>query len=215
MRTDDLVKQRIASLIAAGEKVLLTGDHDNGYVDDSEARGWTTQALFFIDSLIGSDSVYRTHYAESAKGYRYKEDIGGCVSILKALRQDIENGYLVELRSLIAASVFGDMIEMAEYLLSEEGYKDPAASVCGAALETGLRQILEMAGHPAKETDRLQSLNQKCLEHEVYNKIRYAEVKSWTGIRDHAAHGDYGEYDAGQVKRMIEGVRGLLSEHLR
>jgi hypothetical protein len=55
-------------------------------------------------------------------------------SILRSVREDVEDGYLTDIRTLISAEVFTDFLEMAEHL-DDNGYKDPTAYSTGAVLE--------------------------------------------------------------------------------
>ena len=54
--------------------------------------------------------------------------------ILRAAREDYANGYLFDIKQLIAAEVFDDLLEQAEHLL-DAGYQEAAAVLAGAVLE--------------------------------------------------------------------------------
>jgi hypothetical protein len=102
--------------------------------------------------------------------------------ILRALREDLELGYLENVRLLVAADLFSDFIEMAEHLL-ETGYKDPAASLTGAVLEDGLRKIAAHNGITLKSKEDLSSLNTKCADGGVYNRLVQKKINVWIGVR--------------------------------
>ena len=108
---------------------------------------------------------------------------------------------------------------MAQHLLGE-GYKDPAAVVAGSALEVHLRKLCEKNGvdieedvrgttHPRK-SDRL---NSELAKAGVYSKLDLKNVVAWLDLRNKAAHGKYDEYEAGQVKLLISGVRDFITRN--
>jgi hypothetical protein len=95
-------------------------------------------------------------------------------------------------RALIAADIFADILEMAEYLLSE-GYKDAAAVLIGAALEGHLRHL----GN----------------RHIV--AITHADGRpftAWLDLRNSAAHGHYDVYTADYVRLFLQGVRLFMTQ---
>lgn len=47
----------------------------------------------------------------------------------------------------------------------------------------------------------------------VYNAIEQKQVTAWLGIRNSAAHGDYGHYDEAAVKGLIEGVSNFAVKY--
>jgi len=136
------------------------------------------------------------------------------VGVLYALNEDIANGYLGDFRVMISAEVFTDLLEQAEHLL-KHGYKDPTASLSGAVLEDGLRRIAALKGVAVKRSDGLSALNQNCAQAGVYNALMQKRIQVWTEIRNRADHGHFGEYADNDVREMVSGVRGFLSDYLR
>jgi hypothetical protein len=132
------------------------------------------------------------------------------LEILSRLRSDVENGYLRKVADIVSAEVFGDFLEMAQYLL-DQGYKDPAASLCGAVLEDGLRRIAR--NHDIKFSDKydLASLRDKCAQKGIFNNLIRQQITAWTTLRNSADHGKFDEYTAQQVGSMITDVRSFSS----
>ena len=103
---------------------------------------------------------------------------------------------------------------MAEHLL-ESDYKDPAASLCGAVLEDGLRKIAMKKGIKIKSNNDLNSLNDKCANGGVYNRLIQKKIKVWIEIRNKADHGQFNEYSEKDVQEMLKGVRDFLAAYLK
>jgi hypothetical protein len=47
----------------------------------------------------------------------------------------------------------------------------------------------------------------------AYNLTVQKQVTAWAGIRNDAAHANYSNYDAQQVKLMIQGVRDFVAKY--
>lgn len=125
--------------------------------------------------------------------------------------EDLVGGYLFNVRTLVAAEVFSDFLEMAQHLL-DNGYKDPAASLTGAVLEDGLRRVCTK--HTISTTGDLSSQNTKLGDASVYNRLMQKRVAVWIAVRNHADHGQFSEYTEADVRQMLSGVTELLSAHL-
>ncbi|MEV7400009.1 hypothetical protein AB0N93_06240 [Streptomyces sp. NPDC091267] len=48
---------------------------------------------------------------------------------------------------------------------------------------------------------------------EVYDGLQEKEVTAWMGLRNSAAHGDYGAYDHAQVRRFLDGVQAFMKKY--
>jgi hypothetical protein len=135
--------------------------------------------------------------------------------VLQALRADFDAGYLRSIEELIHANVFADFLEMADELQTKD-FKDPAAVLAGSVLEEHLRKLavasgvtIEVNGKPKKAD----TINAELAKAEVYNKLEQKSVTAWLDLRNKAAHGMYGEYNADQVAAVIRDVRGFMVRH--
>lgn len=207
---------RLNYLIEMGEEVLKTKysrPYDvNDYVKDDPFYQWRAGALSFLKAVFGDNSTHFKEFQQSCRGHFYTDALQG-QSILKAAKEDIEGGYLKKLEDLVAADIFTDFLEMAEYLL-EQGYKDPAASLIGAVLEDGLRKIAKNNDITLKSKENISSLNHKIADARIYNRLVQRQVEVWNEIRDNADHGKFSEYNTNSVQEMCSDVRHFLGEYL-
>jgi hypothetical protein len=111
--------------------------------------------------------------------------------ILGALRGDYDAGRLQSFEELIHADLFSDFLEMAEYFLVE-GYKDPAAVIAGGVLEEHLRKLCGKHGVTIPAKPKLDMMNADLAKAGAYNKNDQKHVTAWAGLRNDAAHGNYG-----------------------
>ena len=156
--TDAALLARVDALLAKGQAVAAT-EHSSGSVRMVEwgvYQEWRTQSLSALVAVVGANHAYPAEFARIINSNSPVTVTGG-MGILRALREDIANGYLRRLEALVSADVFTDFLDMAQHLLDTD-YKDPAASLTGAVLEDGLRRIATAKGNYGDS-----ALNQTCL----------------------------------------------------
>lgn len=173
---------------------------------------WKSGVENLISRIVCEDSSYYDNFQNQVKK-GYVSHLNSGVGILRALREDLELGYLEKIQDLIIAEVFTDFLDIAEHLLVN-GYKDPSASLIGAVLEDGLRKIAVKNNITVKSNDDIGSLNTKLADGEIYNRLVQRQIQAWKALRDSADHGKFKEYKTEDVKSMHEGVRRFLTENL-
>lgn len=218
VNTKDEILARLDALIQKAENVLRThqpnppgviGFPTLNHEDFSE---WQTQSIAYLSNLLGSDSIYVQKFsARVEQAYTGSVSVGK--GILKAVREDVEGGYLKRIEALVSADIFSDFLDMARYLL-EEGYEDPAASLTGAVLEDGLRKICVNRGITVKSKEDISSLNQKLADGRVYTRLTQKKLQVWNDIRNNADHGHFNQYADQDVQDMQKGVQDFLEYHL-
>lgn len=132
--------------------------------------------------------------------------------VLRALRADYAADRLRSFQELVHGDLFSDFLEMAEYFL-EGGYKDPAAVMAGGVLEEHLRKLCGKYGVPLAPKPKLDTMNADLAKAGAYNKNDQKQVTAWAGLRNDAAHGNYSNYNADEVKLMVSGIRSFISRN--
>lgn len=221
MNFNQKMSERVDHSVTLADKTLAT-KYTSGrkYVEE-----WVNSELFnefrssaksFIANLYGKEHPYYEQFNEAvdmAKPYCVEHGRG----ILKSIKAEIDNGWLVEIKELIASEIFSDFLEMAQYLL-EEGYKDPAAVMIGSVIEENLRQLaqknninLEFTnGKGESKPKRADTLNNELAKSSIYSKLDQKQVTAWLDLRNKAAHGKYEVYTKEQVQIMSDGVLNFL-----
>lgn len=218
MSVDERVIARLGQLIERGDQVIAThrpnppGVIGFPTLDSGAFSEWQTQSLSFLTRLLGPGDTYvETFKEEVDKGFASSVKQGQ--GILRAVREDVELGYLTNVRTLVAAEVFSDFLEMARHLL-DAGYIHPAASLIGAVLENGLRQMAAASKVNVKTSDDLSALDGKLADAEVYSRLIQKRVRVWMDVRNHADHGQFEKITERDVRDMFEGVSSLLSSQM-
>jgi hypothetical protein len=166
----------------------------------------------------GAHSAYVKQLAEILS--RPSHDGQKCiyaVGVIKALKDDVQAGYLRTFEELIHGDLFCDYLEMAHHLL-EEGYKDAAAVLAGGTLEGHLRQLCIKHGIPTttisgsiERPKKAEQMNTDLRSQSAYALLDQKNVTAWLDLRNRAAHGQYGSYTPDQVALLIDGVREFIA----
>lgn len=130
--------KHLKSIIQFFEQAPKTSE---GWLYDQIAHGILARSETAILRICPEGSPYRARMAkalESSSQERVQAD--RVVGIVRALKGDLEDGYLHSLSELVRGEMFENLIEMATHLLNE-GYKDAAAVITGSSLESHLRQL--------------------------------------------------------------------------
>ena len=178
----------------------------------SELQTFSTRCRAAVERWSTPNDPYVSD-AEAARGRSIVWSISVYVGVLNAMRSDIAAGWLTSVEELLHAETFSDFLEMSKELL-DKGYKDAAAVIAGSVLESHLRMMatkveIEVASDEGKARSA-NVMNADLAKAKVYNKLQQKQITAWQGIRNSAAHGKYDEYKAGDVERLIEGVRDIL-----
>jgi len=136
--------------------------------------------------------------------------------IAEGLRDDIKSGWTQSVLEMVHADTHSDYLEMAASLL-ESAHKDAAAVIAGTALEVHIRALCAKSGVGTVLSNgapmKADAMNTELKKEGVYNEAQRKQVSAWMGLRNSAAHGDYGDYDRQQVRLLVDGVRDFMLKY--
>jgi hypothetical protein len=190
--------------------------HPRAHIPDQEAlHRWVAISAQLIEHIAGQNSSFRHDFRRVARDYPQSGDLSRATGVLQAFVNAWDTGLLRSRELLISAELFEDALELGEYLLSKE-YKDPAAVVVGAVLESALRKMCQLRNIPLGGRETLEPLNVALAKHDPppYNAPMSKQITAWGSIRNDAAHGRWDQYDAQQVELMLQGVRNFIATQL-
>ncbi|MFC4859700.1 hypothetical protein ACS8MQ_00955 [Pseudomonas sp. MAHUQ-62] len=217
MKAKDLL-QRVSQLLKKADEALATRrahQYTADSVDEGLMAGLRTSSLSFISMTYGVAHSYYSEFESATRDHYYSSAIVAR-AILLSIQGEIEGGWVFNVKKLIAAEIFSDFLEMAEYLL-KQGYKDPAAVMAGSVLEESLRQLcvandieIESEKDGKLVPHKADRLNSDLVKAEAYTRLDQKSVTAWLDLRNNAAHGKYDEYTKEQVDIMLRGVLDFL-----
>ena len=137
------------------------------------------------------------------------------IGALKSLRKAYENDFLTNINEMIDAELFTDILEQAEYLLSQN-YIRASSVVAGVALESHLRKLAEKNSISISDAGKYKnadSLNGELHRNNIIAKTDSKSVTSWLGLRNDAAHPDSKEMDGENVKLVIKWIKLFIKKY--
>ncbi len=213
------VTARLAELVEVGEKVLATRQDpgpnviSDDYVDSQLLSQWSTSVLNLLARAFGTESE---HYKSFARNFESGEGdftpAAQAFGALKAAQDDFDHGHIYELRSLVEADVFDDIMEQAEQLLSA-GYHPAAAVVAGCVLEDALRKMCYRRNIALPSKPKLDQMNAELAKAGEYNKLVQKRLTALADLRNKAAHGNWNEFSAADVQDMVAGVKRFMGDN--
>jgi hypothetical protein len=217
------VRERLLELTREADRLVTTAsaafgesgaDREHWLVRDVEgSKAWKASAENAIRRVVGDDDVYskpfREYAATGSRVYQIREAKG----VLLGLIADIDGEHLVDIPMRVRAEVFSDLLEQADYLLSE-GFERPAAVLIGCVLEDLLRKLCAKRGLPLPTKPKLDSMNAELARVEEYNKLVQKQITAWADIRNRAAHGEQG-FTTADVQGMLAGVLSFAAEKMK
>jgi hypothetical protein len=219
VKRTELIDGRFQELLTVGGQILSTrrpppanvvGDFR---VDFEHSQEWRTSASQFLASLFGKDSEYYQRFQGGFKHAGYYSDMAAGLAVIKAAWNDYSKGYLTELRALIRAEVFNDLLEQAQHLF-EQGYHQPAAVLAGSVLEDSLRKLCERNSIVLASRPKLDGMNAELAKKGVYNTLVQKRITWLADVRNKAAHGQVTEFSSSDVDTMLRQVRDFATDFL-
>jgi len=217
VNVDEKIQNQLDELIRGGEAVLA-GRRSSGifgvdaYVDSQLAYQWATSVQNLLARVFGQDSEHYKNFSSQIGTHLTFSPVNRAQGILKAARDDCANGRLFDLRRLVEAEVFDDLLEQSEHLLAS-GYYQPAAVVAGCVLEDGLRKLCEKNGVVLSSKPKLDTMNAELAKAGLFSKLVQKRVTTLAELRNKAAHGQWNEFTEADVREMVTAVRRFMEEY--
>lgn len=207
----DQILRRLDELIEEGDAVPPS-DRDRNFANPAKAQPWRAASLAFLERVLGPTDAYTRQFNKVSDG-SYLGSVKSGTGILRSVKHDLEGGYLLRLSDLIAADLLTDVWDQAEELLNG-GYKDAAASVCGAALESGLRKICQSHDISTGGLRGIDALAKALVDAGNLTAVKKRQIDAWREIRNAAAHGERDAYVTADVRQLLDGVRDFIADAL-
>ena len=238
------ITKRFESVIAEGADILGTAENVpaiTGYNEMTnrqyESRAaykklnwpryveWRTKATTLVSHVVPGENIHNASVEDLAQLAPTAEHMEWAISFLKAIKSDLESGFFDSLDSQIEAEIASDYMGQAEQLLGEgqTGKFDhvPAAVLAGAVLEKALRKLCGQQQPPiaisttSGEPKTLNPLIDDLKKVGLFNELKAKQLRSWADIRNKAAHGEFDQFNRGDVEQMIQGVSNFLGDYLK
>lgn len=203
MNTDDLIKQTRRIIESSGQ---------------NPGAGMLSEAMEFLRVYTGEKSAFFKQLSTVDPYWNDSHVKKYVVTSLEAFIRYVESGLLegISIERKAQIDVVSDFLEQANTLLiSKEVHPATPAVIIGAALEEFLRNWIEEAGLSlGGKNPSLDSYAKVLREEDLITKQDVKDITSWSGLRNHAAHGEWAEVnDKNRISIMLEGVNLFMRKH--
>jgi hypothetical protein len=183
-------------------------------VNREKVNQWAVSCLFIIKQVFKESGDHYQKLNELFPQLKSNHNIQAvkiAFGILNAAKDDYDNSYLFNSRTLIEAEVFDDFLEQAEHLLSQS-YFTAATVIAGSVLEDGLRKLCTKNGVILSAKPKLDTMNSDLAKAGVYNLLKQKQITALADLRNKAAHG-LGGFTKEDVEAMIKDVRRFTVDY--
>lgn len=176
------------------------------------------EALEFLRIYAGERSSFYKEISQITGDWTENYSKEYIVGILRGYIRFLENGLFsgVSLERQVQIDVVTDFLEQADKLLDAKDVHPAAACVLiGASLEEFLRNWIEESSFSiGSNKPSIDTYSKILRERELLTKQDMKDITSWSGLRNHAAHGEWDEVnDKNRVSLMLEGVNLFIRKH--
>jgi hypothetical protein len=189
------IKSYIHDLIAAGQALIEqqgkagTNYFQHGqdsYVPLAEFAKWSASCRHLVFMLGTSAEPWRQVLSyEGANTVVLAMQMVGC---LESVDEAIDRGLLNRVEHLIAADLFDNLLEQAEYLFNN-GYFQAAGVLGRAVLEEHLRKLCETSSClPARTRPTISDYAQELYKQQHIDKLQLKYIDTMAAIGNAAAH---------------------------
>jgi Domain of unknown function (DUF4145) len=229
MKIDEKFVSRFDALIAASSEIMATKHSGNQSalkhvpdysgpvvvlleeVDGQQVYQWGVSCLHLIGLVFGKSSDHYLQYSRLLQEFPLYESFTKALGVLKAAKEDYDNGFAISLANEISGEIFQSFIELAKRALAE-GQKSVAAVLACAALEDALKRYAEKNGVNVEGADMSQvvsALKAKGLVGGAQKTL----LDTMPKIRNYAMHADWGKIQEPDVSSVIGFVEQFLITH--
>lgn len=217
-------EQRFAELVLAGQKLvsaLPRGEYDLEYwipgARITEHQKWLSSTMNLLKLI---DQPNGTFVTESDRLFHEIDNASGIPShvvqkmhgILVSAQEEWEKGFLRKIEHIVIAEAFDDFLDHAS--IYHKGNKKIEASVLASSvLEDTIKKIAQKNNVDPKGKS-LEPLIDELVKKGVVTPVKARRIKGFAGVRNHALHAEWDEFDIKDVGQLISGVRELIDNFL-
>ncbi|WP_290743421.1 hypothetical protein [Haliea sp.] len=187
-----------------------------GDSDGAKLKGLKARIFDFLSKAGGSNNTFLKQISSvSNSGTAYQKNVVS--EVLSSFIAHMESGLVggISPKRQAELDVVSDLLEQANSLL-ENAKVHPAAPavLIGATLEEFLRTWIEEESLSlGGKKPGLDAYCKTLREQELITKQDVKDITAWSGIRNHAAHGEWSEVeDRSRIRLMLEGVNLFIRQ---
>ena len=201
-----------------GEDIIREAGGIKSRIPALGGRGSLAQVTEFVSKHSGTTSAFTRQLKDISPLMDDSYVIRVVSEILESFIVYVKNGMLetVSFRRQTQIDVVSDFLLQAQALLETASVHPAAPAVLiGASLEEFLRNWVEIEGiNIGTKKPSLDTYAKVLREADLVTKQDIKDLTSWSGLRNHAAHGEWDEVnDKARIGMMLEGVNLFMRKY--
>ncbi len=213
---EEHIKGKIAHLITRAATIGTSDGEIRNEHHFAECEGWLAEAHNVVQLAVPfADNAYRQRIEKltDSEGKSIIRCVISAAAVLRGLLEDIQAGLLGDFGNQIRAETFDDLLEHAEYYLSENRLA-VAGVIAGVAFEDTIRRIYRNHFQDDPSKQKLEQLINALSSQRVITGLQSKQAKVAADLRNKAAHASWPEVTSSGVEDTIKVTRLFLEEHL-
>ncbi len=216
----DVITNRFRELVAQGQQLvgrINRNDYCISLHEITSAQAWLSSVsnLLQTASLAGSIFLSESKTLMTHEGMKHNIATGVVLKMLGLLvsaQQEWEGGLMRRIEYILTAETFDDFLDHAE-AYHKGNKKAESAVLASAVLEDTVKKVCLKNSIPTKGQS-LDSLIEELLKAGAITPVKAKRIKAFAGVRNHALHAEFDDFDIKDVGEMIKGIRELIKDYL-
>jgi len=192
-------------------KDLITKTKKNAFKYEPQFEKWVASSLNLLEKTFGNNSYmirrFITHL--DSPGIILYWQLTYLRAILISAKTEIENGFLYDIKFLIAEEFYDSMIDYGKDLLSKN-HKIPSGVLGRIVIEDTLKKLCEKNGISIDHGWNASRINAELRKSGVYNLSMQDRIQAFLRIGNFAAHGKDEEFSKKDVEDLFDFVENTL-----
>lgn len=220
----EAIDQRFNDLIQEGDRLIKAIPWDEGepsyWVEEhqiAQYQKWLGSSANLLNIVATSDSMFAEESekilgTEDAKSGISSRMVQKMYGLLLSAHDEWALGLLRKIEYMVVAEVFDDFLDYASAY--HKGNKKIESSILASVvLEDTVKKIAKKNSIETKGLS-LESLIDELVKTNVITPVKAKRIKSYAGVRNHALHAEWDDFDIRDVGLLIDGIRELIDEFL-
>jgi len=216
----DVITNRFRELVTQGQQIERHTNSKDYYVPSHEitsVHAWLSSVSNLLQTASIADSVFlresktlMTH--ENMQHGIPSEIVLKMLGLLMSAQQEWEGGLMRRIEYILAAETFDDFLDHAE-TYHKGNKKIESAVLASAVLEDTVKKVC-LKNSISTRGKSLESLIDELSKSGAITSVKAKRIKAFAGVRNHALHAEFDDFDIKDVGEMIKGIRELIEDYL-
>lgn len=221
----ETIQSHFDELLATGARLIaqIPPDQYGGlhyWVDSRkvpEYQRWLSSAVNLLGIIARPDTFFVTESRELMTQAEKGEGVTASTAqkmlgLLQSACDEWQKGMLRQVEYVVAAATFDDFLDHAA-VYHKANKKIEGAVLASAVLEDTIKKICTKQGITTAGQS-MEQLIDALVKADVLTQVKAKRLKSNAGVRNHAVHAEWDDFDIKDVGDLISGIRDAIDSYL-